>query len=188
MASAAAKVGKNPAYLPAEQLDFTRCKYEEYLDAYVYRIGELAQQNVRVQEAVEDHELRFLSQQLEKLYHALNDPADEEPGDPTQVWAGGDAHGPTVALDFDGVLAEYDGWRGVDHMGKPLPGAREFVQRLKDAGFCVIVHSCRAPHYLKQWADKGNNILDAQKKSSRIIPREFLRCQDLPLAPSVRMC
>jgi hypothetical protein len=41
-----------------------------------------------------------------------------------------------------------------------LPGAREFVQRLKDAGFCVIVHSCRAPHYLKQWADKWGFIFD----------------------------
>ncbi len=37
---------------------------------------------------------------------------------------------PTVAVDLDGVLARYDGWRGIDHIGDPLPGAVEFTRRL----------------------------------------------------------
>lgn len=38
---------------------------------------------------------------------------------------------PTVAVDLDGVLAQYDGkWRGVEQIGDPIPGAVEFTQEL----------------------------------------------------------
>ncbi len=37
---------------------------------------------------------------------------------------------PTVAVDLDGVLAKYDGWKGVDHIGDPIYGAVEFTKRL----------------------------------------------------------
>src|SRR5687767_6586986 len=35
-----------------------------------------------------------------------------------------------VCVDLDGVLAKYDRWKGVDHFGKPIPGALEFMQKL----------------------------------------------------------
>lgn len=48
----------------------------------------------------------------------------------------------TVAVDLDGVLAQYDGWKGVDHIGDPIPGAVEFTQALSE--FCdVLIYTTR---------------------------------------------
>jgi hypothetical protein len=44
---------------------------------------------------------------------------------------------PRVCLDLDGVLARYEGWRGPEHIGSPLPGALEFAWSL--AGFADII-------------------------------------------------
>ncbi|MFN2502171.1 MAG: hypothetical protein ABR530_09180 [Pyrinomonadaceae bacterium] len=44
---------------------------------------------------------------------------------------------PRVCLDLDGVLAKYDKWKGVDQIGDPIPGAREFTKKL--AKFAEIV-------------------------------------------------
>ena len=30
-----------------------------------------------------------------------------------------------IAIDLDGTLAEYDGWKGIDNIGKPIKGAVE---------------------------------------------------------------
>lgn len=49
---------------------------------------------------------------------------------------------PSVAVDLDGVLAKYDCWRGVNHIGDPLPGAIEFVKALSEKAR-VIVHTAR---------------------------------------------
>ncbi len=43
----------------------------------------------------------------------------------------------TVAVDLDGVLASYDGWRGINHIGDPIPGAIAFVRYLAET--CRIV-------------------------------------------------
>jgi hypothetical protein len=34
-----------------------------------------------------------------------------------------------IGFDLDGTLAVYDGWRGADHIGEPIPA---MVERLKD--------------------------------------------------------
>lgn len=49
---------------------------------------------------------------------------------------------PTVAVNLDGVLAQYDGWKGVDHIGDPIPGAQEFVAALREMYF-VTIHTTR---------------------------------------------
>jgi hypothetical protein len=49
----------------------------------------------------------------------------------------------SVCVDLDGVLAKYDHWRGVDHIGDPLPGAVEFLRRIKAAGARVVVYTTR---------------------------------------------
>ncbi len=45
---------------------------------------------------------------------------------------------PRVCLDLDGVLAKYDGWQGYDHIGEPLPGAREFAESINEIADIVI--------------------------------------------------
>lgn len=37
----------------------------------------------------------------------------------------------TICVDLDGVLADYDGWKGIDHIGDPIEGAKEFLEKLK---------------------------------------------------------
>jgi len=48
---------------------------------------------------------------------------------------------PRVCLDLDGVLAKYDKWRGVDHIGDPIPGALEFAKSLARIAEIVIFSS-----------------------------------------------
>ena len=59
---------------------------------------------------------------------------------------------PTVAVDLDGLLAEYDRWRGEDHIGPPREDAQLAMQALKDKGFCLIIFTTRgdAPR-VAQW-------------------------------------
>ena len=48
---------------------------------------------------------------------------------------------PRVCVDLDGVLAEYDGWEGIEEIGKPLPGAKEFADDLAKVADIVIFSS-----------------------------------------------
>jgi hypothetical protein len=50
---------------------------------------------------------------------------------------------PRVCVDLDGVLATYDKWRGIDHIGDPVPGALEFTKKLaKFAEITVFTSRC----------------------------------------------
>ena len=48
---------------------------------------------------------------------------------------------PRVCLDLDGVLAQYDGWKGLDFTGQPIPGAVEFTRKLSELADIVIFTS-----------------------------------------------
>jgi len=48
---------------------------------------------------------------------------------------------PKVCVDVDGVLAAYDGWKGLDFTGAPLPGAVDFTRRLAEFADVVIFTS-----------------------------------------------
>lgn len=50
----------------------------------------------------------------------------------------------TIAIDFDGVLAEYEGWKGEEHYGAPLPGAIEFLNMLLAGGYQLVIFTTRA--------------------------------------------
>ncbi len=48
---------------------------------------------------------------------------------------------PRICLDLDGVLAQYDKWKGVGHIGDPIPGALEFAKELAEIAEIVIFTS-----------------------------------------------
>ena len=48
---------------------------------------------------------------------------------------------PRICVDLDGVLAKYDGWKGLEHIGPPLPGAREFAHSLAKIADLIIFSS-----------------------------------------------
>ncbi|MHA1145517.1 MAG: hypothetical protein ACTSRW_12315 [Candidatus Helarchaeota archaeon] len=50
----------------------------------------------------------------------------------------------TIAVDFDGVIHEYHGWQGENVLNNPMPGAREYMQKLRDDGWVIIVYTCRS--------------------------------------------
>jgi hypothetical protein len=52
--------------------------------------------------------------------------------------------GPSVlAVDLDGTILEYDGSFGEDEFGPRLKGMVEELQKIKDAGWQIVVWTCR---------------------------------------------
>lgn len=49
----------------------------------------------------------------------------------------------TIAVDLDGVLAQYDKWQGIDHIGDPIPGAKGFLKSLTDKGYSIEIYTTR---------------------------------------------
>lgn len=83
----------------------------------------------------------------------------------------------TIAVDMDGTIATYDGWRGMKHIGKPIRGAREFLQTLRDRGYRILIFTARTAmrvkhteskysqqdlvDIVKEWLDKNEMPYDA---------------------------
>jgi len=51
----------------------------------------------------------------------------------------------TIAIDLDGTLAEYSGYKGIDIIGDPIPGAREFVKKLSEKAL-ILIFTCRVTY------------------------------------------
>ncbi len=49
----------------------------------------------------------------------------------------------TICIDFDGTIAEYNGWKGQGVFGCPVDGVRSALERLKEAGRVIIIHTTR---------------------------------------------
>lgn len=61
----------------------------------------------------------------------------------------------TIAFDFDGVLAQYDGWKGWQHLGEPVPGIKEIIRQLKmDWGCTIIIYTTRGNSEMAEWCKK----------------------------------
>jgi len=61
----------------------------------------------------------------------------------------------TVAVDLDGVLNLYDGWKSADYFHPPRPGAAEFLRTLGAEGYRVIVFTVRWAEHVEQWLDQN---------------------------------
>lgn len=51
-----------------------------------------------------------------------------------------------IALDLDGTLLQYSGWKRESRFGKPYKGAKEFVETLISMGHRVTVFTAREKH------------------------------------------
>lgn len=52
-----------------------------------------------------------------------------------------------IGVDLDGTLAMYDGWRGIEHIGPPVPAMLERVKRWRSEDRRVKIFTARAfPH------------------------------------------
>ena len=63
-----------------------------------------------------------------------------------------------VGVDLDGTLAEYKGWKGIYHIGEPIPSIVAYVQELIESGIEVKIFTARcqeglpAINAVKIWA------------------------------------
>jgi hypothetical protein len=65
--------------------------------------------------------------------------------------------GSWIGVDLDGTLAHYDGWKGVEHIGEPIPAMVERVKRWCAEGKEVRIFTARVgPRQTK------NDISDAR--------------------------
>lgn len=76
------------------------------------------------------------------------------------------AHVPVLAIDFDGVLGQYDGWKGEDVLGDPITGAYDFVENIRTVhGWRVIVFSTRSAESLRRWAEEHGFTFDGYNEN-----------------------
>ncbi|MCR4311346.1 MAG: hypothetical protein NUV54_02145 [Candidatus Taylorbacteria bacterium] len=66
----------------------------------------------------------------------------------------------TVAFDFDGVIAEYHGFKGVEHTGEPIPEVVDAIRRLKEMGCTILIHSSRGTELLTAYCNKHGIPVD----------------------------
>lgn len=78
---------------------------------------------------------------------------------------GGKAERYAIAVDLDGTLAEYHGWKGVEHIGKPVPAMVEKVKQAVSEGKEVWIYTARvsdpaesdlADMAIRKWCDHYN--------------------------------
>ena len=67
-----------------------------------------------------------------------------------------------VAIDLDGTLAHYDGWKGAEHIGTPVTDAVMICNLLHRAGVKVIVYTCRTNKTMNRISgiDTGRMVRD----------------------------
>lgn len=65
----------------------------------------------------------------------------------------------TAVIDLDGVLAEYGGWKGSEHFGKPVQYAKDALTELRVWGWRIIV-----------WTTRGNAAAVALYLENNRIP------------------
>ena len=60
----------------------------------------------------------------------------------------------TIAFDFDGVIARYDGYKGADHENEPIEDVLLAIKLLKEKGHKILLHSSRGDVFLKNYCEK----------------------------------
>lgn len=67
----------------------------------------------------------------------------------------------TICVDFDGVIAQYDGFKGNDIFGDPIDGVQSAMEVLKKKGFTIIIFTTRtASSKLKKYLNDNHITYD----------------------------
>ena len=100
---------------------------------------------------------------------------------------------PWIGVDLDGTLAEYDHWRGIEHIGEPVHRMYMRVQRWVAEGKTVKIFTARVAEpaaipyieaWLKSWGLKGLEITNVKDmgmvelwddRCVQVIPNEGIR-------------
>lgn len=62
---------------------------------------------------------------------------------------------PNICIDFDGVLNNYHGWEGEDHLSTPRKGAKEFLNTISQK-YTITIFTVRDHEKVEEWLQKYN--------------------------------
>lgn len=65
-----------------------------------------------------------------------------------------------IGVDLDATLAVYDGWRGIDHIGPPVPPMVERVKRWRSEGQEVRIFTARVSAIYRQHEPMTQQLYD----------------------------
>jgi hydroxymethylpyrimidine pyrophosphatase-like HAD family hydrolase len=72
----------------------------------------------------------------------------------------------TIAVDFDGVIADYDGWRGTEVLGAPRTDVTEALRQLRAEGWKIVVFTTRAETEILQYLIRHSIPFDEINRNS----------------------
>jgi hydroxymethylpyrimidine pyrophosphatase-like HAD family hydrolase len=82
-----------------------------------------------------------------------------------------------IGCDLDGTLAYYDEWKGIEHIGKPIPKMLERVKKWLEDGKEVRIITARAAEgpeaikYVEEWLEEndiGGLVITCEKTMAMI--------------------
>lgn len=73
---------------------------------------------------------------------------------------GAGENGLIIAVDFDGVIADYEGWNESALIGTPRKDVIEALKVLRREGWKIVVYSCRGAHEIDPYLRKNEIPFD----------------------------
>ena len=74
----------------------------------------------------------------------------------------------TYAFDFDGVIAEYDGFKGHESTGEPIESTVDAIRLLKGKGHKILIFSTRSNEVLRAYCDKYSIPVDYYNENPEV--------------------
>lgn len=72
----------------------------------------------------------------------------------------------SIAVDLDGVIFEYDDWKGIDHFGRPVLGVKKSLRYLKySLGYRIEIYTTR----MNKEINKGYSKTQLRKKIAKAL-------------------
>ena len=72
----------------------------------------------------------------------------------------------TIAVDFDGVIAEYDGYKGAGVLGNPRPDVVEALRVLNGEGWKIVIHTTRGQKEIAAYLEQHGIPCDEVNRNS----------------------
>jgi adenylylsulfate kinase len=77
----------------------------------------------------------------------------------------------TIAVDFDGVIADYQGWKGANVLGAPRADVIVALQALRAEGWKIVVHTTRGEEDIRTYLTDAHVPFDEINLNSDYVTR-----------------
>jgi len=83
-----------------------------------------------------------------------------------------------IAIDFDGTIAEYKGFKGKGIFGKPIKGVNFVLNKLKNEGHTLVINTTRLEiHQVGEYLEKHDIPYDYINHNPEDIKRQLHPCK-----------